>query len=420
MSRPTKGTSRGKDEPSKRVRRSVSNRRVHRPAPSAPLWEREILDRLVQGLVDVPAFLTDAEGVITSLSPSLEEIFGYPATDVIGRSVGEFWIGSDDDGMKILEELAIRDRVVGVEVSIRSKTGEKVPCRVTATVVKDSRDRIAGIVGSLGVIPCDRGERARKDDNPSAAHDKVPAAPTWIDVGDGIEGVAPSAPARTPTIALEAAALIAHEVKNPLASMYLNVEMLGEHLEHIPDETIRGEAHELVESMIGEIERLREITRESLECASASHMKFRTQPLDETLLELQRFMHMEMECRHIQFANTFCPRAPDLCFDRERLKEAIMNLYKNSADAMPEGGEISTVTRVVEGWAEILISDTGPGISDADAETLFRPFFTTKKGGTGLGLPIVEEILGEHGGVVEVRREPGEGMLFALRLPLQP
>jgi signal transduction histidine kinase len=143
------------------------------------------------------------------------------------------------------------------------------------------------------------------------------------------------------------------------------------------------------------------------------------QPLDETLLELQRFMHKEMEFHHIVFANTFCPGTPNLCFDRERLKEAIMNLYKNSADAMPEGGEISTVTRVMGGWAEILISDTGPGISDTEAESLFRPFSTTKKGGTGLGLTIVEEILGEHGGGIEVRREPDEGMLLALRLPLQ-
>jgi PAS domain S-box-containing protein len=362
------------------------------------LWEREILDHLVQGLVGVPAFLTDAQGLITSLTPSLEGILGYPASAVIGRSAREFWMGSDDDGMKILKELAIRDRVVDVEVSIRAKTGEEVPCRVTAAVVKDSRGRVAGIVGSLGESPaaiqCGRGGYAKKDDTRRAAHDGVPTA-------------------------LEAAALIAHEVKNPLASMYLNVEMLGDHIECIPNEAIRVESRELVDSMIGEIERLRDITREHLERASASHVRFRAQSLGKTLLELQRFMHKEMELRQVEFANTFCPREPDLLFDRERLKEAVMNLYKNSADAMPEGGEIITVTRVVDGWAEILISDTGPGISAADAESLFRPFFTTKEGGTGLGLTIVEEILEEHGGGIEVRREPGEGMLLVLRLPLQ-
>ena len=401
MNPPTKGMSRGKEDRPRRVRRVAPNRRIHRPEPFAPLWEREILDRLVQGLVEVPAFLTDAQGIVTSLSPSLAELLEYPAAEIVGRSAREFWIGRDDDGLKIIKELAIRDRVVGVEVSILARSGREIPCRVTAAVVKDSRGRVAGIVGSLGEIvgkknSRDGGERANKE----AASTAYRAA-------------------SAPPITFGMAALIAHEVRNPLASMYLNVEMLREHIEHIADEAIRGEAYELIESALGEVDRLRDITREHLDRASASHRRFRMQSLGEALLELQRFMQQEMEWRRVEFANTFSPGMPDLYFDRERLKEAIMNLYKNSADAMPEGGRISTVTRVVDGWAEILVCDTGPGISAAAAAALFRPFFTTKKSGTGLGLSIVTEILEEHRGGIEVRREPGEGAFFAVRLPLQ-
>ncbi len=520
MSQPTKGMNRGKEAPAPKVRRVAVSRRARVTGLSAPLWEREILDRLVQGLADVPVFLTDAQGLVTGISPALERLSGYSSSETIGRPAAEFWADSVADGAKLLDELAIRDRIAGVEVSLRAKTGETIRRTLTAGVVKDSRGRVAGIVGSLVESPREAEDRAL-DAAEADSHDEKTAGLIWLDVddciirwnaaaeaifgytgreavgrglsllipdrrvrfrvagamradpqdgetgvrqtifaadkgrrelrldttwrflrdGDGviigreihIESATQMADRRAsiPASAREAAALIAHEVRNPLASIYLNVEMLGEQLKHIPDEAIRSEAFEFVEAVMGEVEHLRDIAREYLERAGAPRMRFRKQSLHEMLLELQRFMKKEMEFHRIEFANKFSPDMPEISFDRERLKEAIMNLYKNSADAMPEGGEISTSTAVsvgvagavsggiAGGWAEIRISDTGPGISETDAESLFRPYFTTKEAGTGLGLAIVEEILEAHGGAVEVRRECGKGMLLDLRLPLE-
>lgn len=214
-------------------------------------------------------------------------------------------------------------------------------------------------------------------------------------------------------------ARIAHEVKNPLASIYLNIELLASHLKHIPDEQIRKEALDIAESLMSEIEHLESIAREFLSNRCALRVRLRLQSLSDVLLGLQRFMKKEMESRNVEFVNEIPQDLPKVYFDEERMKEAIMNLYENAADAMPSGGKIKSCVRLSGKWMEIRISDTGHGVSDADAERLFEPFFTTKKAGTGLGLSIVEEILTAHGGSVEFMTDRMEGAVFLLRLPLE-
>jgi signal transduction histidine kinase len=212
---------------------------------------------------------------------------------------------------------------------------------------------------------------------------------------------------------------IAHEVKNPLASIRLNIEMLEHELGQIADREVSNEVGELIRSVMKEVERLERITGEYLDYARIPKMRFRRQCLHRTLRELQDFMRKEMESRKIKFVNVFSESLPNIYFDRERIKEAILNLYKNSAEAMPDGGRIKTLTAVSDDWAEIVISDTGPGVRRVDAEKLFEPFFSTKSAGTGLGLPIARDIIGAHGGSIEFYSEPGEGAAFLLKLPLE-
>jgi len=214
------------------------------------------------------------------------------------------------------------------------------------------------------------------------------------------------------------AARIAHEVKNPLASIRLNIEMLESEFGEIPDKSMKKEACELLRSVISEVERLDSITREYLSYTSIPNMRFRRQNLHQMLRELQDFMKKEMASRNIKFVRAFSKDVPNIHFDKECMKEAVLNLYKNAAEAMPGGGKIKTMTRLSGDWVEIVISDTGPGVPDSDAEKLFEPFFSTKSMGTGLGLPVARDILAAHGGSVEVCSGSGEGAAFLLKLPL--
>jgi PAS domain S-box-containing protein len=510
------GTSGSKSDLAPGALRSTYGRRAGKKGASAPLWGREILDRLVQGLAEAPVFLTDAQGAVTSISPAIERVLGYSPVEVIGRPATKFGIGSDAELKDILEQLVICGQIAGVKMTIGAKTGEKIRCKLAATVVKDSRNRVAGIVGNLyDFMGLDEQVEliVKNDDRSSTAYESDSTASIWIDIdnrivrwSDGakaifgyieneilgcrlsklipdrrirfriansmsdslhignsffsqvilaadqdncglrletawrflrdetnktigreilirnseqLPGPQSAESARVlPSVARQAAAKIAHEVKNPLSSIYLNVEMLGEQIKSIPDEEIKNEAFELVSSVIGEVEHLKDLTQGYLKQAIVSHTIFCRQSLHELLSQLQRFMQKEMEFHNIEFVNEFYPEMPMVCCDRDRLKEAIMNLYANSADAIPDGGKIHTITRISDGWAEILISDTGPGISDQDIDSLFLPFFTTKTSGTGLGLAIVEEILSEHEGSVEVCQDPDDGTFFLLRLPL--
>ena len=104
--------------------------------------------------------------------------------------------------------------------------------------------------------------------------------------------------------------------------------------------------------------------------------------------------------------------------DRDLLSRALTNLVANAIEAMPEGGTLRATTALRGRHAEIAIADSGPGLSDEQKAQLFRPYHTTKPGGTGLGLVIVQSVAADHGGFVEVDGAPGMGAVFRILLPL--
>ena len=112
---------------------------------------------------------------------------------------------------------------------------------------------------------------------------------------------------------------------------------------------------------------------------------------------------------------------PNIRVDGPRLQQVLFNLLRNAVQAMPEGGAVTVKTRMIRGgWSgpflEISVRDTGPGIEEEHLDTIFVPFFTTKTGGTGLGLPICQRIIEAHGGELDVRTEMGKGTIL-IRLP---
>ncbi|NQU08731.1 MAG: PAS domain S-box protein [Candidatus Abyssubacteria bacterium] len=421
------GQSLGEEDAGTNMLRSASSGRVRAKSRVPPLWEREVLDRLVEGLVHVPVFLTDAQGTITSQSPALADMLGYSPSETIGRSAGEFLGGGEAWRRQMLADLLESDRTISLTVPVRAKDGKTLNCTLSARVVKDRDGRVAGIVGSLQSVQDDKDSRRKlrpgtqrpASSDPGSGSAKETRYKRGILAAWSIGTQTDEANARKLALTEQTAARIAHEVKNPLASIYLNVEMLESLLKHIPDEKNRNEASELVMSVMSEIKHLRVITREYLKYAHVPQMRFRRQSLHKMLGQLQGLVKEEMESLNVRFVNVFAKNMPNICFDKDRMKEAILNLYKNSADAMPNGGEIKTSTVVSDKWAEIHISDTGSGIADIDTKKLFEPFFTTKKAGTGLGLPIAQDTVCAHGGNMEFRSSrPGEGTNLVVRLPL--
>jgi signal transduction histidine kinase len=141
--------------------------------------------------------------------------------------------------------------------------------------------------------------------------------------------------------------------------------------------------------------------------------------LEPLLRNTLSFLREKLQRRRIEVKCRFAP-APSVQGDPERLQQVFLNLFMNAADATPEGGELRVALRGGPvGEAIVEVEDTGPGIGEEDAARIFEPFFTTKPAGqgSGLGLAVVQGIVAEHGGTIELESPPGAGARFTVTLP---
>jgi signal transduction histidine kinase len=209
------------------------------------------------------------------------------------------------------------------------------------------------------------------------------------------------------------AAQITHEVRNPLSSIGLNAEML--------EEETTGEARKLARAIVKEVDRLTEITEEYLRFARLPRPKLEREDLGELLTSLVAFMRQELEGHGVTVESRLEPALPLVAADEHQLRQALLNLLRNAVEAMRDGGRLSLAAATVTDddgvrFVELTIADTGEGIAPDHLPKIFDPFFSTKEGGTGLGLALTQQIIVEHGGRIEVRSERGRGTTFIVRL----
>jgi signal transduction histidine kinase len=139
--------------------------------------------------------------------------------------------------------------------------------------------------------------------------------------------------------------------------------------------------------------------------------------VNEVVGQLVEFFTPRAEALGIQMRMSLSDE-PLVCqVDEALLKQALLNLCLNAQQAMPDGGELMVQTLFDGAWVQIEVTDTGVGIDPEVKAQLFKPFFSTKKGGSGLGLSLTRRIIAEHGGTISVQSEPGKGSRFTVRLP---
>jgi PAS domain S-box-containing protein len=214
---------------------------------------------------------------------------------------------------------------------------------------------------------------------------------------------------------------IAHEINNPLGGLIVAVQMMIKDLEDGPAE--REALVRELKDVEQDAKRCRDITHQLLDFSRPiSGDRSRLEPagvVEEALVLVQR----QAELDNVAFRKDYQPGLPTILANSNSLQQVVINLVKNARDAMPEGGEIAiTASRVSEdreAWVRILVEDTGPGIPEEMAETIFNPFLTTKvKGrGTGLGLPVSRRIIEEFGGRLSFWNKEGGGAVFQILLP---
>ncbi len=225
---------------------------------------------------------------------------------------------------------------------------------------------------------------------------------------------------------------LAHEIKNPLSTIGLNAQLLAEGIADLAvDDAERSRLRRRVDALRREADRLRDILQDFLEYAGELHIEPRPADLNAVVEELVDFFLPQAERQGVRVRTHLAPDARAEV-DVPHVKQAVLNLMLNAVQAMvaaapkPSDGEpigeliLRTELRAERdrpGCVVLHVTDTGPGIPEDKRDSIFHPYFTTKAGGTGLGLPTTRRIVEAHGGRLELHSDLGRGTDFALIFP---
>ena len=218
------------------------------------------------------------------------------------------------------------------------------------------------------------------------------------------------------------AASVAHEIKNPLGSISIYIQLLQKAVnksrnsdEKLPEKKFLENYLEIINQ---EIDRLNNIIVDFLFAVRPISAELIPENPVKLLNSYVEFFKPELEEKNIKLKTVFLENSPKILLDEKLFKQVMINLVQNAIVAMPDGGELFFSTRITGDKYLISVADTGIGMSSETASRIFEPYFTTKVTGTGLGLTMVYKVIKEFGGDIEVESYEGKGTIFTISLPV--
>lgn len=264
--------------------------------------------------------------------------------------------------------------------------------------------------------PSDAGDSRR----PAAAPESGPVASAPLTPGAAPQ---PASDADETRSLVRLAAGLAHEIKNPLSTMAINVALIEEDLakglgdggELSPREK---RVEKRVRALQREIQRLETIVEDFLRYARGGEVNRAPHDLVQLVREVLEFVEPEDTRLSIRHHADLPVGLPLVMLDPGAFRQALLNLFVNARQAMPAGGELIVRVGREGNFVELSVTDTGVGMKPEDVARCFQVYFSTKRGGTGLGLATTQRIVEEHGGTIAVISEVGRGTSFSIVLPL--
>jgi len=322
----------------------------------------------------------DREHRITAFNRAAEEITGVVAP----RAIGQAWsslIGAAIPLEPIEAVITANPRAsTRHEAVLRRPDGTTVPVRMTFSALRSGEGERLGLISACEDLSAIRDMESR-----------MRQADRLATVG-------------------RMAANIAHEIRNPLASLTGAIEVLTSPL------TADDARERLSQIVARESERLNHIIKNFLEYARPAPLSIATFDVAAAVEDVLLLLEHRASPGSLKVIREFAPSIP-WAVDAQQFRQILWNLCLNAVEAMPDGGELRVSVAVRGGTLEVAVSDTGDGIAAADVSHVFEPFFSTKPEGTGLGLALVHRIVLDHGGEIDVRSSPGLGTTFTLTLP---
>src|SRR5258707_15704270 len=341
---------------------------------------RENMDSVMAGLEDgLLLFTRDARAVM--VSPAAEKFLGAPAGHFLGRRVNEIF----PLGHPLHEVLHVQGdelREIAAETDLDTVGGTR-RVGVSVQAIQEDGEQMGALVTLRDL-------------------DSLESINTQLQVSERLAALG------------RITAGVAHEVKNPLNSMRLWLENLKETLPPEQD----GGARQAVQVLDKEIDRLDAVVKRFLDFTRPVELKLEATDLAELLKEVVRVAQPQMQKAGVDLEESLGNGVPEVWADRDLLKQAVLNLVLNATEAMTAGGELR-VELVRHGeMAEISVSDTGKGIPMENQQKIFQLFFTTRPGGSGIGLATTFRIVQLHNGSIDFQSEAGRGTTFRIELPL--
>src|ERR1700676_1995388 len=341
---------------------------------------RENMDSVMAGLEDgLLLFTRDARAVM--VSPAAEKFLGAPAGHFLGRRVHEIFppghplrdvLHMEGDE---LSEVAAETELITAGVARR--------VGVSVQAIQEGGERIGALVTLRDL-------------------DSLESINTQLQVSERLAALG------------RITAGVAHEVKNPLNSMRLWLENLKESL---PADQESG-AQQAVSVLDKKIDRLDAVVKRFLDFTRPMDIRLEATQLSQLLPEVLEIAQPQLQKAGIQLTQLLPIDVPEVYVDRALLKQAVLNLVLNAAEAMPNGGQLSLVLSRRGEMAEITVQDTGKGIPPENKQKIFQLFFTTRPGGSGIGLASAFRIVQLHNGSIDFTSEVGRGTTFRIELPL--
>ncbi len=210
---------------------------------------------------------------------------------------------------------------------------------------------------------------------------------------------------------------LAHEIKNPLSTLNINLQLLIEDLQSMTGENSK-KVQRKIQALQKETQRLEEILNDFLRYARGQKLELENHDINEIVDGVVDFVTPEIKQKNIKILKSYDSHLPRCRMDSNLIKQAILNVIINAEQAMENGGELMIRTSRNGKYVQIDITDTGTGIPKDIINKIFQVYFSTKKTGTGLGLPTAKRIIEEHKGTISVQSEEGKGTNFSIKLPI--
>ena len=210
---------------------------------------------------------------------------------------------------------------------------------------------------------------------------------------------------------------LAHEIKNPLSTININLQLLKEDMQNAADETGKR-IYSKIHLLQKEIQRLDEILNDFLRFAREQKLELKGCDINEVLDDVVDFITPEMRQKKILILKSYDTSLPTCEIDANLIKQALLNVIINAEQAMEHGGELMIHTSRNKKHIQIDITDTGCGIPKNITHKIFQVYFSTKKTGTWLGLPTTKRLIEEHKGTISVQSEKGKGTNVCIKLPI--